>query len=343
MAICVGVALYSPDAPSVRRLLPWDGTPLTTHTILVGDDDRDFCRLIAVLLAEAGFSVITVHDGHALVRVAQEQLPDLLLIDLVMPQLDGYEALRQLRNDTRTAHLPMVILSARGASDDLVSGFDSGADDFVTKPVIGDELVARIRSHLRRAARRPVHSPLTGLPGNTLLLEEIRRRLRHDASFALLQADLGGFKAFNDFYGFARGDKAIRELATLLRTVAGIEGASAFLGHIGGDDFALLCRPELAQELCRSAIAHFEGMVSQLYEGEDLARGYLEALDRDGQPRRFPIMDLAIGGVVQRAGRFSEPEELSRVAAAMKQVAKQCRRSVYAVDPADGAPYWIGP
>ncbi len=311
--------------------------------ILIGDDDRQFCRLMTLLLAEAGFAALIAHDGYTLVRLARERLPDLILIDLMMPYLDGYEALRQLRNDTRTAHLPMIIVSVRGAPHDLVKGFENGADDFVTKPVIGTELVARIRSHLRRAERRPAHSPLTGLPGNTLLVGEIRRRLRQRAAFALLHADLGNFKAFNDFYGFARGDAAIRELAELLREVIRREAQAAFLGHIGGDDFALLCAPEQTRALCREIIAGFEELAPKFYEDEELARGYLEARDRDGHWRRFPLMGLAIGGIVHRAGQPRDAEDLSRVAASMKQVAKRYRRSAYAIDPADGSPYWVGP
>ncbi|MCX7791749.1 MAG: response regulator [Chloroflexaceae bacterium] len=315
----------------------------TPQTILIGDDDRQFCQLMTVLLVEAGFAVLVAHDGHTLVRLAQDRLPDLILIDLVMPHLDGYEALRQLRNDTRTAHLPMIIVSVRAAPRDLVKGFESGADDFVTKPVIGTELVARIRGHLRRAARQPVHSPLTGLPGNTLLLGEIRQHLRQRVAFTLLHADLGNFKAFNDFYGFSRGDTAIRELAGVLREVTHREAGVTFLGHIGGDDFAILCSPEQTRAMCRDIIARFESLVPKLYEGEELARGYLEARDRDGAWRRFPLMGLAIGGGVHHAGRVHDAEDLSRQAASMKLVAKRYRRSAYAVDPADGSPYWVGP
>ena len=150
-------------------------------TILVGDDDEGFCQLLSLLLGGAGYSVLVANDGHAVVSMAQERRPDLVLIDLVMPMLDGYEALRQLRNDTRTAHLPLILISARGAPADLVSGFESGADDVVTKPVKGDELLARIGGHLRRAARSRLRNPLTGLPGNQLLVEEVRYRQRRGA------------------------------------------------------------------------------------------------------------------------------------------------------------------
>lgn len=314
-------------------------------TILVGDDDADFCRLLTMLLIGAGYNVLTANDGHTLVRLAQEHMPDLMLVDLMMPHLDGYEALRQLRNDTRTAHIPMIVVTARVAPADLVSGFESGADDYVVKPVIGDELLARIKGHLRRAARRPVHSPLTGLPGNSLLTEEIRYRQRRASTFALLHFDLTDFKAFNDIYGFARGDHAIRTLADALRvTISEPAEQGVFLGHIGGDDFALICAPERAEALCRVAIAHFDALAPALYDEADRALGYIETIDRDGELRRFELMALAIGGAIHTPRRFNDLEDLGRCVAEMKQQAKQRHMSTYLISlgddlpPLDGSP-----
>jgi PleD family two-component response regulator len=295
---------------------------VSTQTILLGDDDPGFCRLMQMLFATAGYSVLVASDGHSLVRIAQEALPDLVLVDLVMPQLDGYEALRQLRNDTRTAHLPMIVLTASGARD---------------------ELLARVRGHLRRAARRPVHNPLTGLAGNILLTEEIRYRLRRPESFALLHVDLSNFKAFNDSYGFARGDNVIHVLADLLRQLsAPASGRDVFLGHIGGDDFALLSHPDSAESLCREAVARFNARVPALYDAEDLARGYLPGLDRDGKQQQFPLMGLTIGGAVNQLGRFQAPEELGRAAAAMRQQAKRYGPGSYVLDLGAHLPLRIG-
>lgn len=319
--------------------LPPVNTGPTTPTILIGDDDVSFCRLLTLLLSRAGYSVLTANDGHTLVSLAQTHMPDLLLLDLIMPDLDGYEALRQLRNDTRTAHLPIIVVTARGDPADLVSGLESGADDYLTKPVVGDELIARIGGQLRRAARRPVHSPLTGLPGNHLLLEEIRFRQRRELAFVLLHCDLTSFKAFNDTYGFARGDRAIRALAdALLAALADASDPDAFLGHIGGDDFAALCDPAVAQGFCEGAIASFDALAPKLYDEADRARGSLLTLDRDSIARSFPLMALVIGGVLHTPGQHADAELLGRRAAAMRQRAKGRAVSGYAIMRAEADP-----
>jgi diguanylate cyclase (GGDEF)-like protein len=238
------------------------GRPMTSQErILVADDDPALCLLLRETLQEAGYEVLIASDGDELVRIAQDHPPDLLLIDLMMPLMDGFEAIRQLRNDTRTSHLPMIILTARSASSEVVVGFDTGADDYIVKPYDIDVLLARIRSHLRRAAKLPVRNPLTGLPGNVLLIAELERQLTQQTPFSLIYIDLDNFKAFNDAYGFARGDRAIHMLAGVLAEVAPRED---FLAHIGGDDFAIIHYGSKPEELCQRIIAAFDARVREL-------------------------------------------------------------------------------
>lgn len=297
--------------------------------ILVADDDPALCLLLRETLQEAGYEVLIANDGDELVRMAQDHPPDLLLIDLMMPLMDGFEAIRQLRNDTRTSHLPMIILTARSASSEVVVGFDTGADDYIVKPYDIDVLLARIRSHLRRAAKLPVRNPLTGLPGNVLLQAELERHLSQGTPFALLYIDLDNFKAFNDAYGFARGDRAIHMLAGVLAEVAPRDD---FLGHIGGDDFAIIHFGGRPEEFCQAIIAAFDARVRELYDQVDLQRGYLRGVDRHGVPRQFGLLSLSISVVSTDNQRFSSVDEISKVAAEVKAAAKSISGSSYVFD-----------
>ncbi|MFO7166791.1 MAG: response regulator [Chloroflexota bacterium] len=304
-----------------------------TKRILIADDEPTVRQLLEVVLRSQGYEVFPAQNGDQLVRTAQEIVPDLVLVDLMMPHMDGYEAIRQLRNDTRTAHLPMLILTAKSTPDDVVTGFETGADDYIIKPFNIPELLARIKSHLARAARKPVLNPLTGLSGNILLTEELKYRLKSGALFALLYVDIDNFKAFNDTYGPARGDRVIRLVAEVVQEAVQTCGTSTdFIGHIGGDDFAILTNPDVIPELCQCIIKLFDERVRTLYDPEDLARGYLIGTDRQGVPRRFPIISVSIGVVTNRHRTFADHEEASRVAAEMKQFAKQQPGSFYAVD-----------
>lgn len=306
---------------------------VATKTILIADDDPAIRQLLTLMLRSSGYTTLVAENGYQLIQLAQEQMPDLLLVDLMMPHLDGYEAIRQLRNDTRTGHIPMLILTARNNPTDVVVGFETGADDYITKPFRTDELLARIKSHLRRAAQRPVHNPLTGLAGNVLLLEEIRYRIRRTDSFAMLYVDLNNFKAFNDTYGFARGDLMIKLVAeVLVESIGKLRSERDFVGHIGGDDFALITDPTNIDTLCEYVIDRFDIQVPKLYDPIDLERGYLQGVDRHGISRQFPITSLAIGGVTNLQRSFADADEVSRVAAEMKAFAKTRSGSRYAID-----------
>jgi diguanylate cyclase (GGDEF)-like protein len=306
------------------------GLPMTHQArIIVADDDENLCIILRETLRDAGYEVLVAHDGDHLVRMAQEHAPDLLLVDLMMPTMDGFEAIRQLRNDTRTGHLPMLILTARSASAEVVTGFDTGADDYIVKPYDIDVLLARIRGHLRRAAQLPPRNPLTGLPGNMLLQAELDRLIGSSQPFSLLYIDIDNFKAFNDVYGFARGDRAIHLVANV---IAQESPPDDFIGHIGGDDFAIIHFGEEVEQFCQKVIAAFDQQVRTLYDDADLARGFLQAYDRHGVLRRFGLLSLSIAAVNTRTRNFASVDEMSKVAAELKQVAKQTSGSSYQID-----------
>jgi len=300
--------------------------------ILVADDDPEIRQLLRVFLGRE-YQVALAENGDEAVRMAQENVPDLILVDVMMPQMDGYEVCRQLRNDTRTSHVPILMLTSLSSVGDKLTGFESGADDYVTKPFNLDELQARLRSLLRRAREIPVRNPLTNLPGNRLLQEELRHRLQRGDPLALLYVDLDNFKAFNDAYGFVQGDKAIQLLADLIQEVVGDYGAPGdFIGHIGGDDFAVITKPEHMDSICQYLIARFDAEIPKLYDPRDVERGYLRGYDRHGVPRRFPLMSISIGVVTNAQRTYADLEELVRTAAEMKRFAKRKPGSSYALD-----------
>jgi diguanylate cyclase (GGDEF)-like protein len=301
--------------------------------ILVADDDPVLRMLLATVLERHGFEVITVPSGDALVRTARDIMPDLLLIDVMMPVMDGLEAIRQLRQDTRTSHLPMLLITAQSTSQQAVQGFESGADDYITKPFNNDLLVARIRANLRRAARMPVNNPLTGMPGNMLIAEEVNYRLRNQRPFALLWIDLDNFKSFNDAYGFGRGDRVLRLLGDQLTQLKQERSNDDdFIGHIGGDDFVVVTHPESAQEISERLIERFDAVIPELYDAEDIQRGYLTGFDRYGTPRRFPLVSLSIGIVDTSRREYDSYDQVSTVAAEVKSYAKKGSGSTFAFD-----------
>jgi diguanylate cyclase (GGDEF)-like protein len=301
--------------------------------ILVADDEPGIRQLLRAFLERAEFQVVLAQNGDEAVRLAQENVPDVIVVDVMMPQMDGYEVCRQLRNDTRTSHVPILMLTSRSAVGDKITGFESGADDYVTKPFDLNELVARIRSLLRRAREATVRNPLTGLPGNRLLQEEIKHRLQRGDPLALLYVDMDNFKALNDAYGFVRGDQAIQLLAQLCQeAVQKNGGADDFIGHIGGDDFAIITTPDCVDKICTTLIERFDAAAPALYDEADTKLGYLRGYDRSGVPHRFPLMTISIGVVTNRQHVFASLDEISRTAADMKRYAKQISGSSYAVD-----------
>ena len=302
--------------------------------VLLVDDDPDIAACAQLNLTLAGFEVKVAADGEAGLAAAAGMRPDLVVVDVMMPGMDGYTLCRALRDDPRTAQASIIMLTARATMDDKIAGLAAGADDYVAKPFDPEELVARAHAALRRSDQMREMSPLTGLPGNAQIAHEISKLCADpSSSFAVIHADLDGFKAFNDAYGFARGDEAIRSTADVLSTAlihAG--GYPNFLGHIGGDDFVLVCAADSAEVVAKWVIQEFDTYAPSLYDAVDRERGWVERPDRQGVVRRYPIMTISLGIATTASRRLISHGEAAAVASEMKSLAKRHSGSAYEVD-----------
>jgi diguanylate cyclase (GGDEF)-like protein len=305
------------------------GVLVANPRILIAEDEFSLRQVLRALLECEGFTVVEAGNGVDALRLAHEELPDIALLDVMMPELDGYEVCHQMRASFATRHIPIVMLTARAETADKVRGLEGGANDYVTKPWVNRELVLRIRNVLEWSAQQRAASPLTGLPGNHSINDEIRRRLGSGHPFSLLQIDVDHFKAFNDYYGYSRGDQAIQMLARIL-TDAALEGGGdgAFVGHIGGDDFVVLASPDQAEPLAETILEAFNRASQQLYDAEDRDRGHVEVLNRRHVVERFPLMSLTNAMVSTEAFPVSHLAELIDIAQELKAHGKGIPGSV---------------
>ena len=291
--------------------------------VLVVDDERDIATVLEINLSNEGFEVEIANDPHEALRKALVFRPDLVLLDVNMPGMDGLEVTRALRSDALTASTSIILVTAKASVDDRLVGLASGADDYITKPFDIDEVLSRVRAALRRARQLRGISPLTGLPGNFEILRQLEALLAEGAKFALIHADLDSFKGYNDHYGFVRGDDAIRATAELLLDELGrIEDRPRFLGHVGGDDFAVIVPADVADQVAERIITRFDELVPTLYEPIDLARGSVSVVGRDGTPREEPFLTISLGIASTGFRDFASPVEMAAVASEMKHFAK---------------------
>src|SRR5579859_4795431 len=263
--------------------------------ILIADDQPDLLRALQETLEREGFVVTAAPDGEAALSAIRADPPDIAVLDLKMPRLDGFQVCRALRDDPLLENLPVVILSASGTRDNKIEGLGLGADDFITKPVDVRELLARIRMILKRTRQGLDANPLTRLPGNLSIESRIERALAEGRPLAVLYVDMNNFKSYNDAYGYEAGDRAIKALARVLVGQLRGPGAAEFVGHIGGDDFIVLTTPERMEAVAKSVCQSFDALVASFYKKEDVARGRIMTTDRQGNAREFPLLSVSIG------------------------------------------------
>ena len=307
-----------------------DPSPRSGASVLVADDDPDVRDILRTILEPAGFIVQEAADGERVLQAVQTTPPQLIILDYMMPGLTGPQVCERLKQDLLLRHVPIIMLTGKSELQDKVYGINAGADDYLVKPFEPQELLVRVQMVLRRATRDLEANPLTRLPGNISIQQELERRLAANGSLAVCYIDLDRFKAFNDHYGFKRGDEVIQQTATLLLEATRAKGSPQdFVGHIGGDDFIVMTTIERADALCEAIVRQFDAMVPGLYDPEDRARGYLLHKDRKGQEVKTPLLSISIALVLSEGGRLTHPGQVAKIGAELKAYAKQFDRSLY--------------
>lgn len=298
------------------------------------DDEPDKIFIFSTILQNKGFDVITAASGHEGIGQIKAERPDLILLDINMPDINGHLVREKLKERPSTRNVPIVMFSSSDQLTDKIQSLKTGADDYITKDVDHEELVARLEALIRRYKEGVGANPLTRLPGNHAIEEDILFRIKSGLTFAVCYADMDNFKAYNDHYGFKAGDDAIKKTAAvIMQAVSELGSNDDFVGHVGGDDFVFVLSEVAAIDpICNYIIGALDRLYPELYNEEDRRRGYITTKNRKDETDQFPIMSLSIAVVSNENNKWTNVGQISQIASEVKKLLKAMPGSNYRID-----------
>lgn len=267
-------------------------------TLLIVEDDVDVAEMLSAYFQAQGYEVHAVHWGEDGLRAAQSTLPDLIILDIRLPDMDGFEVARQLRAHRKTREIPLLFLTERRERSDRLRGLQLSAEDYITKPFDIQELRLRVRNTLRRARQGSLTNPVTGLPEGALVDEYLQNWL-DDPTAALFVVSILHLDRFREAYGFVASDDLLRALGLMLHDlVKESTRADFFIGHLSQSEFVVIARLESRADFVKRAQKRLEQSFDYFYRDQDRQRGVfreygLQARIRElrpqpGQPLRTP-------------------------------------------------------
>ena len=268
------------------------------------------------------------------VEVALKSIPDLIIVNEQSIDVDIIDLCKKIRENEDNSITPVLVVSENNDEDHKVSILKNNIEYIIPNTASNLYLYLAIKNITRLLSVNRTVSPLTGLPGNVQIQTELKKRLLRKQLFQILYFDLDNFKAYNDVYGFVKGDEIIRLTAKKIKkNVHALEDSDVFVGHIGGDDFVAIVDGDVNyDEICQNIIAEFDKEVLKYFNDEDRERGYIEVGNRKGIIEEFPLTAISIGVVVADEKRFSNTLEIGEVGAQVKHLAKTTTGSSYAID-----------
>jgi len=256
---------------------------MTNNRLLLVEDDYDVAEMLVMYFRTHNYEVYHADTGLAGVEMARSSFPNLILLDVMLPHMDGYDVCVKLRNSSLTRYIPILFLTQKDERASKVRGLELGADDYITKPFDIDELRLRVQGSIRRATRENLHEPRTGLPTGPMVDEELnRRRAAEQSKFTQLVYGLEGYDVYKDVYGFLAADQAIKHAATTIRrSVSELGTNDDFIG-INDDSFIILTHTNEVNELDQKIKSRFEEEIKAFYTFTDVDQGGV--LINEGQP-----------------------------------------------------------
>ncbi len=274
--------------------------------ILVVEDDLDISKMLRLYFDSQGYEVLTVMRGHDALEVCRKKQPNVVVLDIMLPDMDGYDVCRELRSNLRTSHVPVIFLTQKDERSDKIAGLELGADDYITKPFDIEELKLRVQGAMRRAQSTSLTDPVTGLPSSKLIEEQLKKLLMRE-DWAILYVVINHMDAFIEVEDIVARDDILRFVAMNLNETVEAHGTSNdFIGHTSGNDFIIITVPTVSEAIKTAFTKRFDEGVPTFYDFITRQRGRVIYTDQDGNQREAPLMSLSIGVLIATDGPFSD-------------------------------------
>jgi PleD family two-component response regulator len=271
--------------------------------ILVVEDDLDVAEMLNAYFNVQGYGVRTVNWGEEAVRSCQDNPPDLVILDIRLPDIDGFEVAYRLRNNRRTKEVPIIFLTEKRGRSDRLKGFELGADDYITKPFDVQELRLRVRNALRRSDQGTLTNPVTNLPEGVLVDERLNECLK-STDWAIILISLLNLERFRETYGFVAADDVLRAISLMIHNaVREVGGTNDFIAHLGADDFILVTVPSNLSALGERIQTRLEQSLDYFYP----------LRDRDRKDLKINRLAVRMTQVTANQGPFANLESLKKM------------------------------
>jgi PleD family two-component response regulator len=283
--------------------------------LLVVEDDIDIGNMLKIYFGGMNFDVDVAVRGSDALEKTKQVLPHLIVLDIMLPDIDGYEVCRTLRTNMRTSHIPVIFLTQKDERSDKLQGLELGADDYITKPFDIEELKLRVQGAIKRAERESLTDPRSGLPAGRLIEDQLRHIIRQEG-WALLDTGINHFEPFRNVYGFVAGDDVLRFSAMLISEVVDELGTTSdFIGHAGGDNFVIITKEEKAEPIRNRLKERFDTEVQTHYNFIDRQQGFIQAPASSETIVKAPFMTMAVGLILSSQHSFADIREITELSA----------------------------